>query len=100
MGIHYVDVFRTYVRSYKVEADSKEEAESLVAQEDPSIADNYEEELSKIRSTFYRSVQSNSGATLCIQNNGVKRMITPKIRKNKFKLFIQKLRRLFNGFKN
>ena len=52
MAIHYVDVFRTYVRSYKVKADSKEEAESLVAQEDPSIADNYEEELYDIEQVF------------------------------------------------
>ena len=53
MAIHYVDVFRTYVRSYKVKADSKEEAESLVAQEDPSIADNYEDlELYDIEQVF------------------------------------------------
>ena len=52
MGIHYIDVYRTYVRSYKVEADSKEEAESLVAQEDPRIADHYEEELYDIEQVF------------------------------------------------
>ena len=29
MGIYYVDVFRTYVRTYKVKADSKEEAMNI-----------------------------------------------------------------------
>ena len=52
MAIHYVDVFRTYVRSYKVKADSKEEAEYLVAHEEPSIANNYEEELYDIEQIF------------------------------------------------
>ena len=52
MGIHYVDVFRTYVRTYKVKADSKEEAEYLVAHEDPSLANNYEDQLYDIEQVF------------------------------------------------
>ena len=52
METYYVSAYVTYVRDYKVEADSKEEAESLVAQEDPRIADHYEEELYDIEQVF------------------------------------------------
>ena len=52
MKTYYVSAYATYVRDYKVQAESKEEAESLVAQEDPSIADNYEEELYDIEQVF------------------------------------------------
>ena len=41
MGIHYIDVYRTYVRSYKVEADSKEEAIEIVQE---GSVDHYDDD--------------------------------------------------------
>ena len=41
METYYVSAYATYVRDYKVEADSKEEANN---QDQQGIADHYEEE--------------------------------------------------------
>ena len=52
MKIYKITESYTGYVDYVIKANSKEEAESLVAQEDPSIADNYEEELYDIEQVF------------------------------------------------